>query len=169
MTVPRDAVFDRVVRSVKNFAALFVASAFLAGLFLQVASSLQSLGQRIAPEAGRDCAPTMPALVTIKPIFFLAVFLDSLTYSFLPKFMQDAAIAAGLSLGYASMPFTAYYLCFALSLMPAGNFADRYGPKPRHRCSACCSRARAWPRWPCRSGYRADGPARLSQASVRAR
>jgi predicted MFS family arabinose efflux permease len=27
------------------------------------------------------------------------------------------------------MPFTAYYLCFALSLLPAGNFAERFGPK----------------------------------------
>ena len=65
----------------------------------------------------------------IKPIFFLAVFLDSLSYTFLPNFMQDAAKAAGLSVGYASMPFTAYYLCFALSLLPAGNLAERFGPK----------------------------------------
>ena len=35
--------FDRVVRSVKNLAALFVASALLAGLFLQVAASLQAV------------------------------------------------------------------------------------------------------------------------------
>ena len=35
-----------------------------------------------------------------------------------------------MSLGFAAAPFTAYYLCFALSLIPAGHFADRYGPKP---------------------------------------
>jgi MFS family permease len=132
VTVPKDAVVDRVVRSVKNLAALFVASGLLAGLFLQVAASLQSLR---ASEASSE--PAKPntnsaedaALVAIKPIFFLAVFLDALTYSFLPTFMQDAARSAGLSVGYASMPFTAYYLCFALSLLPAGNFAERYGPK----------------------------------------
>ena len=66
----------------------------------------------------------------IKPVFFLAVFLDSLTYSFLPKFMNEAALAAGFSASYASVPFTAYYLCFALSLLPAGNLVERYGPKP---------------------------------------
>ena len=69
-------------------------------------------------------------LIIIKPIFFLAVFLDSLTYSFLPKFMQEAALASGISIGFASMPFTAYYLCFALTLIPAGTLAERRGPKP---------------------------------------
>ena len=132
VTVPKDAVVDRVVRSVKNLAALFVASALLAGLFLQVASSLQSLrASQSSLEGVKSNASSAEdaALVTIKPIFFLAVFLDSLTYSFLPNFMQDAARSAGLSVGYASMPFTAYYLCFALILLPAGNFAERYGPK----------------------------------------
>jgi MFS family permease len=132
VTVPKDAVVDRVVRSVKNLAALFVASGLLAGLFLQVAASLQSL--RASQSSSEAIKPSTSsaedaALVTIKPIFFLAVFLDALTYSFLPTFMQDAARSAGLSVGYASMPFTAYYLCFALSLLPAGNFAERYGPK----------------------------------------
>ena len=132
VTVPKDAVVDRVVRSVKNLAALFVASGLLAGLFLQVAASLQGL--RASQSSSEAVKPNTSsaedaALVTIKPIFFLAVFLDALTYSFLPTFMQDAARAAGLSVGYASMPFTAYYLCFALSLLPAGNLAERYGPK----------------------------------------
>jgi len=132
VTVPKDVVVNRVVRSVKNLAALFVASALLAGLFLQVAASLQNLriSQSLTGSANADSeSAENAALVMIKPIFFLAVFLDSLSYTFLPNFMQDAAKAAGLSVGYASMPFTAYYLCFALSLLPAGNFAERVGPK----------------------------------------
>ena len=127
VTVPRDVVFERVLRSVKNFAALFIASAFLSGLFLQVASSIQSRGR--SAEAGAPAAADA-GLVIVKPVFFLAVFLDSLTYSFLPKFMQESAIESGVSLGFASMPFTAYYLCFALTLIPAGSFCDRKGPKP---------------------------------------
>ena len=132
VTVPKDVVVERVVRSVKNLAALFVASALLAGLFLQVAASLQNLrATQSLPDAAKpdSASAESAALVMIKPIFFLAVFLDSLSYTFLPNFMQDAASAAGLSVGYASMPFTAYYLCFALSLLPAGNFAERFGPK----------------------------------------
>jgi MFS family permease len=61
---------------------------------------------------------------------FLAVFLEHLTYSFLPKFMQEAASASELSLAFAAAPFTAYYLCFALSLIPAGHFSERFGAKP---------------------------------------
>lgn len=130
VTVPRHIVLERVVRSVKNFAALFIASAFLAGLFLQVALSLQAERSLNVSPSDPGSVPGDSALVILKPIFFLAVFLDSMTYSFLPKFMQDAAVASGMSLGFAAVPFTAYYLLFALSLIPAGNIADRYGPTP---------------------------------------
>jgi predicted MFS family arabinose efflux permease len=129
VTVPRDIVYDRVLRSVKNFAALFIGSAFLAILLLQVAAALRDIDR--APSGEEASAAAREAgLVMIKPVFFLAVFLDSLTYSFLPKFMNEAAIAAGFSASYASVPFTAYYLCFALSLLPAGYLVERYGPKP---------------------------------------
>ncbi len=131
--VPVNVVYDRVERSVRNFAALFIASGFLAGLFLQVASSMQRLRMEedehsvISPHAS---VSEEAALIVVKPIFFLAVFLEHLTYSFLPKFMQETAVASGLSVGFAAAPFTAYYLAFALSLIPAGYFSDRYGPKP---------------------------------------
>lgn len=128
VTVPRDIVYERVLRSVKNFAALFVASAFLAVLLLQVGAALQDVA-RASPDK-LSAAASEAGLVMIKPVFFLAVFLDSLTYSFLPTYMKQAAVDAGLAASYASLPFTAYYLCFALSLLPAGNLVDRYGPKP---------------------------------------
>ena len=137
ISAPTAVVYDQVERSVRNFAALFIASGFLAGLFLQVASSMQRLRfESSSPNissANVSSQATLSeetALIVVKPIFFLAVFLDALTYSFLPKFMQDAAAASGVSLGYAAAPFTAYYLCFALSLIPAGHFSDRYGAKP---------------------------------------
>jgi MFS family permease len=131
-TVPESVLLERVARSVKNFAALFIASAFLAGLFLQVALSLQSARRSSAAVAeARNSIPAGDsALVILKPIFFLAVFLDSMTYSFLPKFMQEAAAASGMSVSFAAVPFTAYYLFFVASLIPASNFADRYGPNP---------------------------------------
>jgi MFS family permease len=128
VAVPRDVVYRQIERSVRNFAALFVATAFLAGLFLQVASSMQRL-RMSGDEAGQFRVKEEAALVAVKPIFFLAVFLENLTYSFLPTFMQDAAIASGMSKAFASAPFTAYYLCFALSLIPAGHFAERFGPR----------------------------------------
>jgi len=129
-TVPKSVVFERVARSVKNFAALFIASAFLSGLFLQVAASLQRpLGSEVASPEDKNAASDA-SLVIIKPAYFLTVFLDSLTYSFLPKFMQEAAAASGVSVGFASAPFTAYYVAFALTLIPAGVLCDRRGAKP---------------------------------------
>jgi predicted MFS family arabinose efflux permease len=132
VAVPVDVIYQRVERSVRNFAALFIASGFLAGLFLQVASSMQRLRFDSSPSfvSPKATLSEETALIVVKPIFFLAVFLEHLTYSFLPKFMQDAAMGSGVSLGFAAAPFTAYYLCFALSLIPAGYFSDRYGPKP---------------------------------------
>ena len=129
-TVPKSVVFERVARSVKNFAALFIASAFLSGLFLQVAASLQRSREAEIASPGDKPVDSESGLIIIKPAYFLVVFLDSLTYSFLPKFMQEAAVASGVSVGFASVPFTAYYLAFALSLIPAGVFCDRRGPKP---------------------------------------
>ena len=131
VTAPTAVVYNQVERSVRNFAALFVASAFLAGLFLQVASSMQRLRQSKSQSHSSSGATSSEeaSLIIVKPIFFLAVFLEHLLYSFLPKFMQDIASASGVSLGYAAAPFTAYYLCFALSLIPAGRFAEKYGPR----------------------------------------
>ena len=128
--VPRTVVYERVQRSIKNFAALFIASIFLSGIFLQVAVSLQSA--RSTPPSptapAKDGAGGDIALILLKPLYFLGVFLDSLTYAFLPKFMQEAATASGMPESFASVPFTAYYLLFALSLIPAGNLTERYGP-----------------------------------------
>ena len=128
VSAPTSVVYNQVERSVRNFAALFVASAFLAGLFLQVASSMQRL--RPANGVAKSAeAVDAEGLIIVKPLFFLAVFLEHLLYSFLPKFMQDIATSSGVSVAYASAPFTAYYLCFALSLIPAGHFAEKHGPR----------------------------------------
>lgn len=129
VSAPTSVVYNQVERSVRNFAALFVASAFLAGLFLQVASSMQRI--RVANGAAVKSAEASDAegLVIVKPLFFLAVFLEHLLYSFLPKFMQEIATGSGVSVAYAAAPFTAYYLCFALSLIPAGHFAEKHGPR----------------------------------------
>lgn len=129
VTVPVRIVWERVGRSVKNFAALFIAAAFLSALFLQVAASLQQRAAARSAKSNDVAASNDTWLVLIKPVYFLGVFLDSLTYSFLPKYMQEAAASSGLSVGFASAPFTIYYLCFALSLIPAGTFCERRGPK----------------------------------------
>ncbi len=131
VAAPTAIVYQQVERSVRNFAVLFVASGFLAGLFLQMATSMQRLRSSNKSEQ-REFSRALhneTALIIVKPIFFLAVFMENLTYSFLPSFMQQAAAASGVSTGWATAPFAAYYLLFALTLIPAGYLADRRGPK----------------------------------------
>lgn len=127
VAMPKNVVYRQVLRSVKNFAALFVASALIAALFMGVARSLQSIshGSQFIDGDSREKA----TLELIKPVFFLAVFVEHLNYAFLPQLMHEQAASAGLSSGYATLPFLAYYLCFALSLVPAGRLDMRVGPR----------------------------------------
>jgi len=132
VALPTGVVYRQIARSVKNFAALFVASAFLSGLFLQFAGSMQRANGLGPGPAGKSAAPRDDdwALHLVKPVFFVAIFLEHLNYAFLPQFMYEVVANSGLSDGYASAPFTAYYLCFALALIPAGHFAQHNSPRP---------------------------------------
>jgi MFS family permease len=128
VALPKDIVWRQVTRSVKNFAALFVASAFLAALFMGVARSLQRVAE--SHTDGKWTALEERAVIAlIKPVFFLAVFVEHLSYAFLPSLMQSVTAAAQLPPGLTTLPFAAYYLMFALSLVPAGRLEQRVGAK----------------------------------------
>jgi len=128
LSVPKAIVYWQVLRNVKNFAALFVASSFFAFLFMQVAQAMQQARRSTGPSATdwRDSV----ALELAKPIFFLAVFVDHLGYAFLPQFVSEMALREGMPANYVALPFMAYYLCFALALMPAGRYEQRFGSRP---------------------------------------
>jgi predicted MFS family arabinose efflux permease len=127
VAIPRDVVFQQVFRSVKNFAALFVASGFFAALFMGLARSLQLLANA---EPGQWSEQHEKATIDlIKPVFFLAVFVEHLSYAFLPSLMQTYVTNAHLPAAYASLPFMGYYLFFALSLIPAGRIEARIGAR----------------------------------------
>ena len=136
VALPTKVVYRQIIRSVKNFTALFVASAFLAGLFLQLAGSVRSHASELGSAPGNSGSGSVrpidddAALNLVKPVFFMAVLLEHLNYAFLPQFMYEVVAASGLSEGYASTPFMAYYLCFALALIPAGHFAQYYSARP---------------------------------------
>jgi predicted MFS family arabinose efflux permease len=130
VALPYDVVFKRTIRSIKNFAALFVASAFLAGLFLQLASSLPGL-YKIDDGITNDVKTpeSEEALLNlVKPVFFVAVFIEHLTYSFLPQFIDRIVMEGGMSSNYLSLPFITFYMFFALSLVPAGHIAEKFSP-----------------------------------------
>lgn len=127
VAMPKSVVYRQVLRSVKNFAALFVASALVAALFMGVARSLQQISH--SPESMSPDSREKAALALIKPVFFLAVFVEHLNYAFLPQLMHEQAASAGLSTGYATLPFLAYYFFFAISLVPAGRMDDKVGSR----------------------------------------
>lgn len=127
VAMPKDIVYHQVLRSGKNFVALFVACAFIAALFMGVARSLQHISSPSA-ELGTE-EREKATLNLVKPVFFLAVFVEHLNYAFLPQLMHEVVAQTKLSAGYASLPFLAYYACFALSLVPAGRLNNRIGSR----------------------------------------
>ena len=64
-------------------------------------------------------------LKLIKPAYFLIVFVNALSLSFLPQLVSDFAQRTGSSIASASLPFTIYYLSFALVMIPAGQYAEK--------------------------------------------
>ena len=126
VAVPSDIVVRQTARSIKNFAALFIASAFMAGIFLQFAGSVQMAQRsRIGDDPDSATSAHQRALLLVKPVFFVAVLSEHLIYAFLPQFIQATAQAAGLPEGAASLGFTTYFIAFASILIPAGFFAQR--------------------------------------------
>ena len=131
VALPEEVVTRQVIRSVKNFGALFLASAFLAGLFLHLARSLQWLQFSQEPKHADRRSPEFAEfeLNLVKSVFFVAVLIEHLTYSFLPQFISELLSNTNMSSGLVSAPFMAYYLCFALALIPAGHLAQHIGPR----------------------------------------
>lgn len=127
VALPRNIVFKQVVRSIKNAAALFVASGFFAVIFMGLARSLQNLAQSRGNNWSLE--EESATINLVKPVFFLAVFAEHLSYAFLPNTMQSLALAAKLSPAFAAVPFVVYYTAFALSLIPAGYLERGIGPR----------------------------------------
>ncbi|MGE0659004.1 MAG: MFS transporter [Reyranellaceae bacterium] len=118
VALPSDVVWSAVARSIKNFAALFLAAGLMAALFLQLG---RSVGR------GRRGEDHSAALAVVRPVFFVGVFAESLATGFLPQLVRQAATEAGAGAGAASLAFTAYFLCFLLVLLPASHAAERRG------------------------------------------
>jgi MFS family permease len=125
--VPEGAALA-LLEHMKGFAALAIAAAFLVAILGQLALSARR-GAAVRRAAGAHQAGDALALGLVKPVFFAGVFIEHLTYPFLPQFMHEVAVGSGYRGSAASLPFTAYYLMFALSLVPAGHLAERCGER----------------------------------------
>ena len=126
--LPSHVVTTQVLRSVKNFAALFIASAFLATLFFQVGGAVRGSTELLSQKFAEVKEERL--LDYVKPVFFLGVLAEHMTYAFLPQYIQESAIKASIPEAYVTAPFFGFYLAFALSLIPAGHLAKRIGTRP---------------------------------------
>ena len=126
--LPSNVVTTQVLKSVKNFAALFIASAFLATLFFQVGGAVRGSTELLSQKYAEIKEERL--LDYVKPVFFLGVLTEHMTYAFLPQYIQASAIKAGVTDALATAPFFGFYLAFALSLIPAGQLAKRIGTRP---------------------------------------
>ncbi|MGF1477108.1 MAG: MFS transporter [Geminicoccaceae bacterium] len=137
ITLPQGIVYWQMIRSVKNFAALFIASAFLASVFLQLAGSLRSHNAQARRRQGTKGDPPPlsgldedHALKLVKPVFYVVMCVEHLSYAFLPQLTSAVIESSGLSGGLTSVVFAVYYLCFALTVVPSGHIAQRFSPRP---------------------------------------
>lgn len=117
-------------RTVKNFAVLLAAAGFLAQLFQQMVGALRTDGSRLLGLRTRARELGETTLERVKPVFFLAVLIENMGYSFLPALLKDVVAGSGLPPGVSSALFMTYFFGFALILVPSGQMAGRYGPKP---------------------------------------
>lgn len=121
---PKDLLYSQLGRSVKNFLALFVASAFLSTLFLNLLKSFT-----YKPEPGSPAHEEFQ-LKRVEPFYFLGSFVDGLSISFLPQYLESLAVNSGATVQLVPPLFTIYFLGWALAMLPATSLANRKGVKP---------------------------------------
>ncbi|MEQ8698177.1 MAG: MFS transporter, partial [Bauldia litoralis] len=127
VALPDDVVLRAVAKNIKNFVALFIATALFAGLFLRLGRSIEAQAAARASPGGAAVGES--AIAVLQPVFFLAIFFENLSTSFMPQLRRGAARTAGFGADATSWAFATYFLCFLLVLIPATKFADRRGPR----------------------------------------
>lgn len=128
VSIPRRVVFQRLLRNIKNFTVLFLASAFLSWLLLRILLSVYPdinsdlTRNNLSRESRNDRA----LLDLIFPAFFLANFLEGIHYSYLPQFLSQLALNAGAPEGRVGGVYALFWAMYALVLIPAGRSREAW-------------------------------------------
>ncbi len=127
VAIPSRIVYQRLLRNIKNFAVLFIASTFLAWLFLRILLSINTGLRTVVQGAtvGSQSVNSRAILDLIFPTFFLANFIEGLHYSYLPQYLRQLALNSGYAVGSEAVIYSIFWACYALVLIPAGRFARR--------------------------------------------
>ena len=132
VTMDESIIRHKVLLAVKNLATLIAASFFIGFLTFNVGAALRSAPVKNAgPDQipGRNPAASHCLYETMMPVWFLIVFAESLNLSFLPKYLNDICALAQTSSFSSSLLFSAFFIGFALILVPSGYLADRWSDK----------------------------------------
>ena len=129
LTTPKDLVLSEVFDSIQEFIVLFIATGLIALIFLDSGTQLVNLSQRAAAGIKKTASKEsyVMGLSLIKPAYFIIVFVNGLPISFLPQLVTWMAenTPTFTQMASASLPFTIYYLMFAIVLAPAGYYAEK--------------------------------------------
>ena len=127
VNIQTDAFLRTILSSTKAFIVLFIACALIAFIFLNAGTSLLERFDKKAKGKAKELSKLRfeTGLNLIQPAYFMIVLANALFVPFLPKLIADIADESIYSYATASLPFTLYYLVFALVLIPAGHYAER--------------------------------------------
>ncbi len=129
LTIPKDLVLKEVLDSLQEFIVLFIATGLIALIFLDSGTQLVNLSQRAASGSKKSANEEsyLMGLSLIKPAYFIIVFVNGLPISFLPQLVtwMSENTPTFTHVASASLPFTIYYLMFAIVLAPAGYYAEK--------------------------------------------
>ena len=129
--VPNKVIYEKLQSSIRNFAVLFIASAFLSKILFELIGTLMEKARRsITDENMKQHLQEKFRLGTIQPLYYMGVFVFGLPLSFLPKYFSDLAQIAHANPTTVSALFTVFFASYAIALVPAGRYADRKGVKP---------------------------------------
>jgi MFS family permease len=127
--VSKKLLYRSLWRYGKDFIVLLIASGFLSALFLNLTVSFKRRTEFGPAEPTLEAEQGMKRDL-IKPVYFLAIFMEGLHASFLPQYMKHIAAESGLGAGAASAVFMAYFAAYTICIIPSGWFAQRRGSKP---------------------------------------
>lgn len=132
VTMDASIIRYKVLLAVKNLATLIAACFFIGFLTFNVGAALKPMpGDKSAkaPACAGNARSSQCLYETMMPVWFLIVFAESLNLSFLPKYFNNICAMAQTSPFSSSILFTAFFVGFALILVPSGYLSDRWNDK----------------------------------------